>query len=262
MVRQPVRHSSWHHLRQTVRPRRLMAARQQPDAAEREAQSLPRVHQPKGQLNNALPKAKRRPPAKLDEAFTAREAAIEQDAIVDGDARYAAAVQAARREPDQQRDANTQGFTSLVATASEPDQTAAAQSGRRAASGTVLGAIALITGGQPVSQRIDVQQRNIVGGPLTAAPSSFTVKPPRNPAGSTVGAGILALPTVTAPAGFVPSGATMIAVWALLAAEALLLAESNLAIRAQQVLLVAAPAHYTTHFIRCPACQLPSMPGI
>ena len=55
------------------------------------------------------------------------------------------------------------------------------------------------------------------------------------PAGSTVGAGILALPAVTAPAGFLPSAATMVAVWALLAAESLLLAEVNLAIRAQQV---------------------------
>jgi len=50
---------------------------------------------------------------------------------------------------------------------------------------------------------------------------------------------------VTAPAGFVPSAATMVAVWALLAAEAMLLAESNLAIRAQQVLSAAASAVYT-----------------
>ena len=53
-------------------------------------------------------------------------------------------------------------------------------------------------------------------------------------AGSTVGAGILALPAVTAPAGFLPSTATMVGVWMLLAAEALLLAEANLAIRARQ----------------------------
>ena len=45
----------------------------------------------------------------------------------------------------------------------------------------------------------------------------------------------MALPAVTAPAGFGPSAATMVACWALLAAEALLLAEVNLAVRAQKV---------------------------
>ena len=48
--------------------------------------------------------------------------------------------------------------------------------------------------------------------------------------GSTVGAGILALPSVTAAAGFAPSAATLTGVWALLTAEALLLAEVNLAL--------------------------------
>lgn len=48
--------------------------------------------------------------------------------------------------------------------------------------------------------------------------------------GSTVGAGILALPSVTAPAGFAPSAATLVGVWALLTAEACLLAEVNLAL--------------------------------
>ena len=60
-----------------------------------------------------------------------------------------------------------------------------------------------------------------------------------------MGAGILALPAVTAPAGFVPSAATMVAVWALLAAEAMLLAESNLAIRTQQVLSILRLMQYT-----------------
>lgn len=50
-----------------------------------------------------------------------------------------------------------------------------------------------------------------------------------------MGAGILALPAVSAPAGFLPSAATMVACWALLAAEALLLADINLAVRAQKV---------------------------
>jgi len=46
--------------------------------------------------------------------------------------------------------------------------------------------------------------------------------------GSTVGAGILALPTAVAPAGFAPSMAAMGSVWLLLTLEALLLAESNI----------------------------------
>jgi tyrosine-specific transport protein len=52
--------------------------------------------------------------------------------------------------------------------------------------------------------------------------------------GSTIGAGILALPEVTAAAGFAPSAATLCGVWALLTAEALLLAEVNLAILARR----------------------------
>lgn len=46
--------------------------------------------------------------------------------------------------------------------------------------------------------------------------------------GSTVGAGMLALPEVTAPAGFVPTAVGLTATWALLTAEALLMAEVNL----------------------------------
>ncbi len=68
-----------------------------------------------------------------------------------------------------------------------------------------------------------------------------------------MGAGILALPAVTSPAGFVPSAATMVAVWALLAAEAMLLAESNLAIRAQQVLSMVQPLPDCVNFRRCAA---------
>lgn len=52
--------------------------------------------------------------------------------------------------------------------------------------------------------------------------------------GSTIGAGILALPEVTAAAGFAPSAATLCGVWAVLTAEALLLAEVNLAILARR----------------------------
>ena len=46
--------------------------------------------------------------------------------------------------------------------------------------------------------------------------------------GSTVGAGMLALPQVTAPAGFVPTTAGLGITWAMLTMEALLLAEVNL----------------------------------
>ena len=47
-------------------------------------------------------------------------------------------------------------------------------------------------------------------------------------AGTTVGAGILALPTVTAPAGFLPSTAGLVLAWAFSVASGLLLAETNL----------------------------------
>lgn len=51
--------------------------------------------------------------------------------------------------------------------------------------------------------------------------------------GSTVGAGMLALPEVTAPAGFGPTAAGLVATWALLVAEALLMAEVNLELMKQ-----------------------------
>jgi tyrosine-specific transport protein len=70
------------------------------------------------------------------------------------------------------------------------------QTSHKAAAGTLFGAIALITG-------------------------------------STVGAGMLALPEVTAPAGFGPTAAGLIATWALLVAEALLMAEVNLELMSQ-----------------------------
>ena len=49
--------------------------------------------------------------------------------------------------------------------------------------------------------------------------------------GSTVGAGVLALPAVTQPIGAAPSSAVLVAVWALLTLEALLLVDINLAVR-------------------------------
>lgn len=47
--------------------------------------------------------------------------------------------------------------------------------------------------------------------------------------GSTVGAGMLALPAVSAPAGIVPTSAGLVAIWGLLTLDALLIAEVNLA---------------------------------
>ncbi len=49
--------------------------------------------------------------------------------------------------------------------------------------------------------------------------------------GCTVGAGVLALPSVTQPIGFVPSSTVLLATWALLTVEALLLVDVNLATR-------------------------------
>lgn len=48
--------------------------------------------------------------------------------------------------------------------------------------------------------------------------------------GTTIGAGILALPAAVAPAGFWPSSTVLIAAWTLLLGEALLIAEVNVAI--------------------------------
>lgn len=49
--------------------------------------------------------------------------------------------------------------------------------------------------------------------------------------GSTVGAGMLALPSVTAPAGLAPTFASLLFFWALLTLEALALAEVNISLR-------------------------------
>lgn len=48
--------------------------------------------------------------------------------------------------------------------------------------------------------------------------------------GSSVGAGMLAMPAATAPAGFIPSAVVMTVSWVLLTLEALLLVEVNLAV--------------------------------
>jgi len=48
--------------------------------------------------------------------------------------------------------------------------------------------------------------------------------------GSTVGAGVLALPTATAAAGILPSSGALLGIWTLLLCDALLLAEVNVAI--------------------------------
>lgn len=48
--------------------------------------------------------------------------------------------------------------------------------------------------------------------------------------GSSVGAGILALPAVSAPAGFVPTATALLCCWALLTLEAVVIAEVNVAV--------------------------------
>ena len=48
--------------------------------------------------------------------------------------------------------------------------------------------------------------------------------------GSSVGAGVLALPSVSAPAGFIPSSTCLVACWGLLTLEALVMAEVNVAV--------------------------------
>eukprot|EP01024_Parvocaulis_polyphysoides_P055679 TRINITY_DN5736_c1_g2_i1.p1 TRINITY_DN5736_c1_g2~~TRINITY_DN5736_c1_g2_i1.p1 ORF type:complete len:520 (+),score=37.80 TRINITY_DN5736_c1_g2_i1:72-1562(+) len=53
--------------------------------------------------------------------------------------------------------------------------------------------------------------------------------------GSTVGAGILALPTVSAEPGFFPSASVLIGCWAVLSLEALLIAEVNLKLRQRRI---------------------------
>lgn len=68
---------------------------------------------------------------------------------------------------------------------------------KKTATGSILGAIALITG-------------------------------------STVGAGMLALPEATAGGGFIPSAGIMIVSWLILTSEALLLAEVNLSVKEKQ----------------------------
>lgn len=52
--------------------------------------------------------------------------------------------------------------------------------------------------------------------------------------GSTVGAGMLALPAVTAPAGLVPTAASLCGCWVLLTLEALLIAEVNIAVHEER----------------------------
>ncbi|KAK9823067.1 hypothetical protein WJX81_006296 [Elliptochloris bilobata] len=52
--------------------------------------------------------------------------------------------------------------------------------------------------------------------------------------GSTVGAGVLALPAVTQPIGAAPSSLVLVATWALLTLEAMLLVDVNLAVRARR----------------------------
>ena len=86
-----------------------------------------------------------------------------------------------------------------------PAASAAAAAGATAATGTLAGAFALITG-------------------------------------NTIGAGMLALPAVTAPAGLLPTACGLCGTWGLLTLNALLLAEVNLAVMADRQAAKAAAA--------------------
>jgi hypothetical protein len=66
--------------------------------------------------------------------------------------------------------------------------------------------------------------------PPASAPSGTIIGALALIISNTVGAGMLALPSFTAPAGLAPSTALLVATWGLLTMEALLIAEVNLAV--------------------------------
>ena len=133
VVRQAVSHrpsttQRWRQIRRTVGPLRVRARQQQEELSQRDAPSLPRAHKPEGQLNNAVPKAKRRAPDDRS-------------------------VQLAVRDQDEGRVVAAQLRNTAVPTSAEPADVqgcgrniSAGGSGQHSTSGTVIGAIALITG--------------------------------------------------------------------------------------------------------------------
>ena len=138
VIHRPSTTQKWRQSRQTVRPKCVKADRQQQqqqEAGQRDLQGLPRAYQPQGQLNNALPKAKRR-------------------ALNDSSAPLPTLVQEDDMTADQQRIAVVPAFTE-PADARGIGEAAAQGSGRHAASGTVVGAIALITGMPSRSHQCD-----------------------------------------------------------------------------------------------------------
>ena len=146
LVRQAVRHTNLQHRRQTVRPQCIKAGMQQQSAADREAPALPRAHQPKGQLNNALPKAKRRRLLDAEEEVRASEASLERVAASATDTELAAVGTTDRAGADELPDTPVTEPAALAAAAPEPGQASISVPGQQSASGTVVGAIALITG--------------------------------------------------------------------------------------------------------------------
>ncbi|KAI3424069.1 hypothetical protein D9Q98_009432 [Chlorella vulgaris] len=92
----------------------------------------------------------------------------------------------------------------------------------------------------PAPREGDVGRRR--SAEITTAPATSTAAPKQHVGslfgavalitGSTVGAGMLALPAVTAPAGIVPTATSLTVIWGLLTLDALLIAEVNLAARA------------------------------
>ena len=145
VVRQPVIHrpsttQTRRQSRQTVRPGCVRADRRQQQqqkeedqVAQHEAATLPRPHQPRGQLNNALPKVRRR-------------------ASDDVPAQLALLDPAAGLDVDQLRGAQLPASADTADVQDRSDAAAGRVPGQQAASGSVVGAIALITGTPSAAQ--------------------------------------------------------------------------------------------------------------
>jgi hypothetical protein len=90
------------------------------------------------------------------------------------------------------------------------------------------GRISTFTNAAPEGQQRDrparqQQQQQQQLAPQTTLPAGSLFGAIALITSSTTGAGMLALPAVTAPAGFLPTAATLTAIWALLTVEALLI---------------------------------------
>ena len=142
-----------------------------------------------------------------------------------------------------------------AAAAATPNGSAGQAAKQAPPAGTLWGAISLITGASgatPLS--LPLLHCSSLCGPalLACRVCKWQVHAARMPtctclpcfpnAGSTVGAGMLALPAVSAPAGIAPTSAALVGIWVLLTVDALLIAEVNLAARTARDAAAAAAA--------------------